>query len=97
MTNLDMLALIVRAVYAVGTLYMMAILLRWLGPWLDLDLYSRRLAWIRIITDPLINAIRGVLPTLGPMDFAPLIALLTVWIARTLVVGMLLSLHAPSV
>jgi len=97
MTNLDMLALLVRLVYAVGTLYMMAIILRWLGPWLDLDLYSRRLAWLRIITDPLIGAIRGVLPTLGPMDFAPLIALLAVWIARSLAIAMLMSLHAPAV
>lgn len=95
MTNLDMLEMLVRAAYAAGTLYMMAILLRWLGPWLDLDLYSRRLAWIRIITDPLINTIRGVMPRLGPMDFAPLVALLAVWIARTLVVGVLMSLHAP--
>ena len=96
MTNLDMLELMMRVAYAAGTLYMMAIILRWLGPWIELDLRSKRLSWIRVITDPLIDAIRGVMPRLGPMDFAPLLALLAVWVVRTMAVGVLYSLHATA-
>lgn len=91
MLELDPLAVLIRLTYAGCTLYMMAIILRWLGPWIELDLYSRRMAWLPRITDPLIQAIRNVLPRLGPMDFAPLLALLAVWIARTLAVAFLVS------
>lgn len=68
------------------TLYMMAILLRWTAPWLELDLHR---AWWRIIprvTDPLIQFMRKRLPPMGPMDWSPIAALVAVYIIRLLVV-----------
>lgn len=78
-------SLIGRTFYAVSTLYMMLILLRWLAPWLELNLHGPRLSWIPRWVDPLLNAVRRVLPAMGPMDFAPLASLFAVWLLRTIV------------
>jgi YggT family protein len=78
-----------RAVNTVMTLYMMLIIIRWLSPYLQLDLYSRRLKWIRQMTDPLIDAIRKRLPSMGPFDFAPLVALFAVWLVRSIAVAVM--------
>ena len=79
-----------RLFSSVMTLYMMAIILRWLGPWLELDLQTSRLRFIPAITDPLIQAIRKMLPNMGPMDWAPIAALVAVFFLRTIGQAMLL-------
>ncbi|MBI2432640.1 MAG: YggT family protein [Candidatus Hydrogenedentes bacterium] len=69
------------------TLYMMALLLRWLAPWLELEL-SR--GWLRVIpraADPLINLMRRLLPPMGPMDWGPVAAVVLVWIVRIILVN----------
>jgi YggT family protein len=73
------------AVGVVLTLYMMAILLRWTGSWLELD---NGAWWMRVvarITDPLITGIRRVLPPMGPVDWGPIAALVVVWLVRIVV------------
>ena len=75
-------AFLVRAVFSGFTLYMLAILLRWFGPWIQLDLESKRLRWIARITDPLIRRVRHALPETGPIALGPLFALLLVWLVR---------------
>ncbi|MBI4559164.1 MAG: YggT family protein [Candidatus Hydrogenedentes bacterium] len=80
--------IIARALYSLFTLYMIAILLRWLGPWIELDFDSRRLRWIAEITDPLVNRIRRLLPSMGPMDFGPLAAIFAVWVVRQILTQM---------
>lgn len=72
---------------ALLTLYMLAILLRWLGPWIDLNFHRGPARWIPKLTDPLVNFIRHRLPPLGPMDWAPLAAVMLVWIARIVFIG----------
>lgn len=79
-----------RVVYSLLTLYMLAILLRWVGPWLEFDVESGRWRWIARITDPLINLLRRKMPRLGPMDFAPVVALLLAWVLREVLVQMLI-------
>ena len=74
--------MIVAAIYAGFTLYMLLILVRWLGPYLELDFYDVRLRWIARAVDPLLRGIRNVVPAIGPMDLGPLIAVLLFWIAR---------------
>jgi len=69
------------------TLYMMAILLRWLAPWLELDLQGPWLRWIPRITDPLVNLMRRVLPPMGPMDWGPIAAVVSVWVVRLVLAG----------
>ncbi len=81
--------------YSVCTFYMMCILVRWTAGFLELDLYSPRLRWLALITDPVISRIRALLPSFGPMDFSPLVALVAVWLLRQVVMMILLPPPAP--
>ncbi len=74
--------------YVIFTLYMIAILAVWLGPWIDFDLRERWWGrYICKIVDPLIQVLRKNLPYIGPFNWAPIIALLIVWLLRKLIVG----------
>ena len=84
-----------RAAQSILTLYMLLILLRWLGPWLLLDLRNRRWRWICRLTDPLIAAVRRILPPMGPVDFGPLGAVLLVWVVRVISVNILVGITGP--
>ena len=83
--------LVIRAFYSLATLYIMLILLRWLGPWLKLNFHSPGLGWIRSLTDPPISAIRSKLPRLGPFDFAPLVCIFLAWLVRTVGITILVN------
>jgi len=74
-----------RALNAVLTIYMMLILLRWLAGWLQFDVFDRRIRWAWRLTDPLINTLRRIHPPMGPVDFAPIAALVGVFIVRFMV------------
>lgn len=89
MIEISLIDVATRAVNTLFTLYMMVIILRWLSPYLQLDLYSPRLRWIRQITDPLIDLVRKRLPIMGPFDFAPLVALFAVWLVRSILVAIM--------
>ena len=91
MIEIHPIAVFVRAVNTAFTLYMLLILVRWAAPWLQLDLHSRRLQWIGRLTDPLINLMRRLLPPMGPLDFGPLAALIAVWIAREIILRIVLG------
>ena len=82
---------ILRAAYSLGTMYMMLILFRWIGPAMGLDSVGSRMAWVVKLTDPLITRVRKVLPSLGPADFAPVASLLLVWLLRELSVNIISS------
>lgn len=71
-----------RAVYNLLTLYMLAILLRWIGAWIGLEMEYGRWRFIARITDPVLNRVRGILPSMGPVDFSPIASLFVVWILR---------------
>ncbi|HOJ34023.1 MAG TPA: YggT family protein [Candidatus Hydrogenedentes bacterium] len=79
-------AVVIRGLYCVFTLLMLAVLLRWFGPWLQLDVESGRLRWISRLTDPLIYRIRRLLPPMGTIDLAPFFTLLMVWFIRQIAV-----------
>ena len=80
-------AIIVSAIYSGITLYMLLILVRWFGPFLELDFYDTRLRWIARAVDPLLRTIRGVVPAVGPIDLGPLVAVLLLWMVRTVAVA----------
>jgi len=82
---------IIRTWFALATLYMMGILACWLGPWLEIDVKNGRFHWIGEAVDPLLRRVRAILPPLGPLDYAPLAALLLVWMVREIVVRVLFS------
>ena len=86
---------LIRGVNSAMSLYMILILLRWFGPYLELDLYRGWFRWVAKLTDPLIGRIRRVLPSMGPLDFGPLATLLLVWLVREAAVTVLLSSATP--
>jgi uncharacterized protein YggT (Ycf19 family) len=73
----------VHAIYSISAFYMLLILLRWLGPWLEVNTDAGRLAWVGRITEPLIQRVRRLLPNMGPIDFGPIATLFLVWLVRT--------------
>jgi YggT family protein len=81
------MAMMARSAVGIAlTLYMLAIIARWAGPWLELNTATW---WMRIvarITDPLILLMRRLLPPMGPVDWGPIAALVAVWFVRILLV-----------
>jgi len=79
---------IVRALNSAITLYMLAILVRWTAPWIQLELTTGPLRMLPRITDPLIDLMRQLLgkfmPPPNSFDWGPIAALLVVWIVRLL-------------
>lgn len=83
--------MIETAVYNILTLYMLMILLRWLGAWISLDVASGRLRFISLGTDPLIAKMRQLIPSMGPFDFGPISALVMVWLIREITVRIMIG------
>ena len=81
-----MISVPLSILYCGLTLYMMAILLRWLGPWLELEFTGPVLGLIPKAVDPLIDLMKRALPPMGPMDFSPLAATVCVYIVRLILV-----------
>jgi len=79
-------AFIASVIYCGLTLYMMAILLRWLGHWLELEFQGPILRLIPLATDPLIQLMKRMLPPMGPMDFSPLAAVMCMFVIRLILV-----------
>lgn len=81
-----MISVSLSIIYCGLTLYMMAILLRWLGPWLELEFTGPVLGLLPKATDPLVDFMKRVLPNMGPMDFSPMAAVMCVYIVRLILV-----------
>ena len=100
MLEISLIDILGRAVYSLLTLYMMVVLLRWIAPWLHLDLKDPRLRWVTRLTEPLIETMRRGIRSLetkvGPLvtviDLAPLAAFLSVVIVRAIAVEFLARL-----
>ncbi len=83
--------IVIRLVGSALSLYMLLILLNWLGSWIDIDVRAGRLRWIGRATDPLIRLARRILPPMGPFDFAPIAALFAVWVVKLVSLTILLN------
>lgn len=82
-----MISVPLSILYCGLTLYMMVILLRWLGPWLELEFSGPLLRLIPRAADPLIDLMKRLLPPMGPVDFSPIAAVMSVYIVRLLLVN----------
>lgn len=80
--------LLPRAIFSGITLYMILVMLRWLGPWISFETDFGRWRWIAAVTDPLVGRVRRILPNLGPVDFGPIVTLLGLWFVRTISVAL---------
>ncbi len=76
------------------TLYSFAIIARALLPWFNVSPYHPAMRFLIQITEPLLGPIRRSLPSIGGLDFSPMVALLIVWFIEQLLRMLLLSLLA---
>lgn len=82
----------VRAAASLLTLYMLLILLRWCGGPLELDFNRGYWRWIPRLTEPFVNRVRRILPSMGPMDFGPIAAIFAVWVVKMIVLHVMLDI-----
>lgn len=61
---------------ATFTVLELAILVRVIGSWIPALERSRWLRWAWVVSEPLLAPLRRLLPTLGPIDISPMVALL---------------------
>lgn len=65
------------------TLYIVILLLRSLTSWMRLDPYSSDVVrFLYILTEPLLEPIRAILPSTGMIDFSPLVAMILIVILK---------------
>jgi len=74
------------------TLYSFAIIARSLLPWFNVSPYHPAMQFLIQITEPLLAPIRQNIPSIGGLDFSPMVALLILWFIEQLLRTLLLSL-----
>jgi YggT family protein len=67
-----------------------ALIVRVLSSWLPISPYSRWVRWTYPLTNWILNPLKRILPTLGPVDISPIVAyLLLAWILEPIVLRVL--------
>ena len=84
-----MLGYLLRFINIAFMLYELAIVARALLPWFRVNPYHPAMQFLIRITEPLLAPIRRNLPTMGGLDFSPMVALLILWAAELLLRRML--------
>lgn len=70
--------------YLANVLYVL-ILVRILVSWLNVNPWNPIVHWLRVIVDPILKPFRRILPSLGGIDFSPLLAILVIFfVARVI-------------
>ncbi|MEI6031523.1 MAG: YggT family protein [Synechococcaceae cyanobacterium ELA739] len=75
------------------SIYLLVLLVRVLLSWFpNLDWSNPLLAGVSAITDPYLNAFRGLIPPIGGMDLSALLAFLALQLAQSLLNGATMTL-----
>jgi YggT family protein len=83
-------AVALTIVSLVYTVLVAALFARVISSWVGLGRYNRWLRPAYVLTDWIVEPLRKVIPPLGSFDISPLVAWLVLWIARRMVIGVLL-------
>ncbi len=75
--------------------YSLLLLIRLLLSWFNMDWSNAPLSWLRQITDPFLNVFRGIIPTMGGMDFSPMLALILIQVIQQVVLPFVFSFLIP--
>jgi YggT family protein len=89
-----MLNPLLRIINLAFTIYSFAIIARSLLPWFRVDPYHPVVQFLIQITEPLLAPIRRSIPTIGGLDFSPMVALLILWFIEQLLRTLIISLAA---
>jgi len=63
-------------------LYLMILFLRAVISWLPIDRNSSLVRILLLLTEPVLEPIRAILPPMGMMDFSPMVAMLLILALR---------------
>lgn len=84
--------LLLRLVNLLFTLYSAAIIIRAFLSWFNVS-YSNPLGrFLFEITEPLLAPLRRYVPIIGGLDFTPMVALVLLWLAESLLRTLILAL-----
>ena len=84
-----MVAVFIRLINLLFTLYSLAIILRALLPWFGITIYHPVMRFLVQITEPLLAPLRRYVPPIGGLDFTPMLALIVLWIVEELLRALL--------
>ncbi len=74
------------------TLYSFAFIARAFLSWFRISYYHPLARFLIQITEPLLAPLRRYIPPVGGMDFAPMVALLILWLVERLLQTLILTL-----
>jgi YggT family protein len=79
------------------SIYLLVLLVRVLLSWFpNLDWSNPLLAGVSAITDPYLNAFRGLIPPIGGIDLSALLAFLALQLAQSLLNGATMTLASSA-
>jgi len=82
--------------YVLATLYTLVIFAYILTSWLRLpySIWLNRIQrFLYDVTEPYLRLFRRVLPSTGPLDFSPMVAVIVLWVVEQLLVQILGRFH----
>jgi YggT family protein len=82
--------------YGLLSIYLLLIFMRIVFSWGMVSYTNRLMRFLVNATEPLLGPLRKILPTLGPMDISPIVAVLLIWLFQGAIMGTLLR-GAPAI
>ena len=80
--------MISRALFYLFQMYNLLIIIRILLSWIQtIDWDSQPFKWTRLVTDPVLNVFRNVIPPIGGLDFSPVLAIIVLQIVEGIIVN----------
>jgi len=84
-------ALAVLAIRSAYSVLVFAIFVRVIASWFGAFAYNRWVRWAYVLTDWIVEPIRRILPSFGPLDISPLAAWLVLFVVQRILVSILLA------
>ena len=88
----NLFAALAQLVQVVFQIYWLLIIVRVLISWVNPDPFNPIVQGLSRLTDPILEPLRRVIPTIGPIDISPLAALLILQATRYFLVQTLMDL-----
>ena len=78
---------VLTVVYYLLSLLQILIIGRVILSWVAPGSRSPLAEFVRSVTDPILRPIQAILPSTGPVDISPMVALLLIWLLQNLIAG----------
>lgn len=88
----NLLAALAQLVQVLFQIYWLLIIVRVLISWVNPDPFNPIVQGLSRLTDPVLEPLRRVIPSIGPIDLSPLVALLILQALRYFLVQTLMDL-----